>query len=133
MKNKKLKGYIFSRPFMGERVPQHVQNIVLRDYCLKNDFQFLMSATEYSMKDSHLILFQTLNEIKKFDGIVFYSVFQLPENNLIRKKILDRILKMKKEFHFSLEQMKISNKKELEKIEEIWKVKKVLPFCPSKL
>ena len=51
----------------------------------------------------------------------------------ITKKILDKILKMKKEFHFSLEQMKISNKKELEKIEEIWKVKKVLPFCPSKL
>ena len=35
MKNKKLKGYIFSRPFMGEQVPQHVQNIVLRDYCKK--------------------------------------------------------------------------------------------------
>ena len=30
MKNKKLKGYIFSRSFMGERVPQHVQNIVLK-------------------------------------------------------------------------------------------------------
>ena len=133
MKNKKLKGYIFSRPFMGEGVPQHVQNIVLRDYCVKNDFQFLMSVTEYSMQNSHLMLVQTLNEIKKFDGIVFYSMFQLPENNLIRKKILDKILKMKKEFHFSLEQMKISNKKELEKIEEIWKVKKALPFCPIKL
>ena len=30
-----LKGYIFSRPFFGERVPQNVQNIVLRDYCKK--------------------------------------------------------------------------------------------------
>ena len=29
--------------------------------------------------------------------------------------------------------MKISNKNDLEKIEEIWKVKKALPFCPSKL
>ena len=36
---------------------------------------------------------------------------------------------MKKEFHFSLEQMKISNKKELEKIEEIWKVKKYYLFA----
>ena len=103
MRNKKLKGYIFSRPFMGERVPQHVQNIVLRDYCEKNNFIFLMSATEYSMKNSHLMLFQTLNDIKNFDGIVFYSLFQLPENNITRKKILDKILKMKKEIHFSLE------------------------------
>ena len=133
MKNKKLKGYIFSRPFMGERVPQHVQNIVLRDYCQKNNFTFLMSATEYSMKNSHLMLFQTLNEIKKFDGIVFYSLFQLPENNFTRIKILKKIFKMKKEVHFSLEQMKMLNKNDLEKIEDIWKVKKALPFCPSKL
>ena len=81
---------------------------------------------------THLLLFQTLNDLKKFDGIVFYSVFQLPENDLVRKKILDKILKMKKEFHFSLEQMKISNKKELEKIEEIWKVKSIT-FLPEQI
>tara|TARA_Y100001958_G_C21164137_1_gene497336 strand:- start:800 stop:1201 length:402 start_codon:yes stop_codon:yes gene_type:complete len=133
MKSKKLKGYIFSRPFMGERVPQHVQNIVLRDYCEKNNFIFLMSATEYSMKNSHLMLFQTLDDLKNFDGIVFYSLFQLPENNITRKKILDKILKMKKEIHFSLEQMRMSCKNDLEKIEEIWKVRKILPFCPNKL
>ncbi len=133
MRNKKLKGYIFSRPFMGERVPQHVQNIVLRDYCEKNNFIFLMSATEYSMKNSHLMLFQTLNDIKNFDGIVFYSLFQLPENNITRRKILYKILKMKKEIHFSLEQMRMSSKNDLEKVEEIWKVRKILPFCPKKL
>ena len=30
-----FKGYIFSRPFFGERAPQHIQNIILRDYCKK--------------------------------------------------------------------------------------------------
>ena len=35
-----------------------------------------MSATEYSIKND-LMLFQTLNEMKKFDGIIFYSLFQL--------------------------------------------------------
>ena len=83
-----------------------------------------MSVTEYSMKNSHLMLFQTLDDIKNFDGIVFYSLFQLPENNITRKKILDKILKMKKEIHFSLEQMRMSCKNDLEKIEEIWKVRK---------
>ena len=33
---KRIKGYIFSRSFMGERAPQHVQNIVIRDFCKKN-------------------------------------------------------------------------------------------------
>ena len=39
MKSKKVRGYIFSRSFMGERVPQHVQNIVIRDYCEKNNLE----------------------------------------------------------------------------------------------
>ena len=38
LKIMKLKGYIFSRPFFGERVPQNVQNIILRDYCKKKLF-----------------------------------------------------------------------------------------------
>ena len=56
MKLKKVRGYIFSRSFMGERVPQHVQNIVIRDYCNKNNLFYLLSSTEYSVKNSHLIL-----------------------------------------------------------------------------
>ena len=36
---KNLKGYIFSRPFLGERVPQHIQNTILREYCKKKNIQ----------------------------------------------------------------------------------------------
>ena len=49
---KKLRGYIFSRQFMGERVPQHVQNIVIRNYCEKNRYFFLLSSVEYKMENS---------------------------------------------------------------------------------
>ena len=34
------------------------------------------------------MLFQTLNEMKKFDGIIFYSLFQLQENIKQRKKFI---------------------------------------------
>ena len=50
MKLKKKKGYNFSRPFLGERAPQHVQNIIIRNYCEKNNYKFLLSSTEYSKK-----------------------------------------------------------------------------------
>ena len=46
---------------MGERVPQHVQNIVLRDYCKNKKLQFIMSATEYSAKNSSYIFFELLD------------------------------------------------------------------------
>ena len=74
-----LKGYIFSRPFFGERVPQNVQNIVLRDYCSKKNFKFELSNTEYSHSNSTKILMNILENLKQYDGIVFYSLFQLLE------------------------------------------------------
>ena len=48
---KNLKGYIFSRKFYDERVPQHIQNLVLRNYCQVNKLHYLLSATEYAMKE----------------------------------------------------------------------------------
>ena len=135
MKTKKVRGYIFCRPFMGERAPQHVQNIVIRDYCKKNKLSYLLSATEYGMSNSHLMLEKVLVELKskKIDGIVAYSLFQLPENKKSRLKIYKEILKMKKEIHFSVEGLKISTQKEVKKIEDIWLIKQTLPNCPKTL
>ena len=66
---------------MGERVPQHVQNIVIKDFCQKNNFNFLLSATEYSMKDSFYILNQLVNSYKSNINFVF-------ENNLIQSDLI---------------------------------------------
>ena len=87
---KKLRGYIFSRQFMGERVPQHVQNIVIRNYCEKNKFFFLLSSVEYKMENSFYMLKQVLNELKNIDGVISYSIFQLPEDDNERLKILKK-------------------------------------------
>lgn len=60
---KKVRGYVFSRPFMGERVPQHVQNLVIRDYCERNRLLYLLSTAEYAMEGCHLILEHLLAEL----------------------------------------------------------------------
>ena len=111
-----LKGYIFSRKFYGERVPQHVQNLVLRNYCEVNKIHFLLSATEYAMKESSLMLNKILKEIKEIDGLVFYSLFQLPQNTLERQKIYKFILNYEKEFHFAVEDMKLKSVNDIEDI-----------------
>ena len=74
-----IRGYIFSRSFFGERVPQHIQNIVIRDFCKKNKLNYNLSLVEYAMKDSYVMFNQIVNQINKFDGIVLYSLFQLTE------------------------------------------------------
>ena len=89
---KKLRGYIFSRVFLGERIPQYVQNIVIRDYCSKKRFQYLLSASEYAMVNSTFVLKQIINELTSIDGIVAYSVFQMPEDDLQRRDFFKKIL-----------------------------------------
>ena len=132
MKNN-FRGYIFSRNFMKERVPQHIQNIIIRDYCLKNNLNYLLSAAEYRMKNSHLMLEEILDDMSNIKGIVAYSLFQMPENNEKRNRIFNKLIRLKKEIHFAVENLKISREDEVEKIENIWLIKKTLPFCLKKL
>jgi len=124
-----LRGYIFSRSFMGERVPQHIQNIIIRDYCDKNNFNYLLSATEYTMKNSHSILEKIIDDIESCDGIVFYSLFQLPEDNTLRKEKLELTLKKKKLLAFACERILVSNFEDIKRIEDIWLIKKIIPRC----
>ena len=114
---------------MGDRVPQHVQNIVIRDYCKKNNLFYLLSSTEYTMEKCHLMLEQVLDELELIDGIAVYSLFQLPEDQNLREKVYRKILNMKKEIHFSVEGLKITSDKDIEKIEHIWLIKQSLPNC----
>tara|TARA_X000000368_G_C22373611_1_gene425978 strand:+ start:101 stop:493 length:393 start_codon:yes stop_codon:yes gene_type:complete len=122
-----VRGYIFSRPFLGERVPQHIQNIVIRDYCKKNNLNYNLSLVEYAIKDSFIMFNQLVDEIKKFDGIILYSLFQLPEADYIRNKLCKKILKQNKIIFFANESRAVKNLIEFEKIEIIWKIKKNIP------
>ena len=121
---KNVRGYNFSRPFMGERAPQHVQNIVIKDFCNKNRLNFLLSATEYSMKNSSYILNELINDLESLYGIVAYSLFQLPEDEKKRKTMLNKILKKKKKIFFACENLKVTNKNEMNSVEKIWKIRK---------
>jgi sporadic carbohydrate cluster protein (TIGR04323 family) len=128
---KKVRGYVFSRSFLGERVPQHVQDIIIRDYCEKNNLHFLLSASEYAMENSHLIFTLLLEELNSIDGIALYSVFQLSIDTEQRELIYKKVLSLGKTLHFCVEGLKISNKEEKERIENIWLVKKAMLILPA--
>ncbi len=135
---KRVKGYIFSRPFMGERVPQSVQNIVIRDFCDKNSLQYMLSAVEYAMRNSSLILKAEVNsliseESSNILGLISYSMFQLPESDKLRKTILKKMIMHKKIFFCALENIKVSSISDINKIENIWRIKKNLPNCINKI
>lgn len=129
---KKLRGYIYSREFMGERVPQAVQNLVIRDYCAKNSIQYLLSSTEYAMNESSLMLLKALKDLSNINGLVAYSLFQLPKDDIDRSRVYKIILDSKKELHFAIENINVSNSSDIVIIENMWRIKKTLPNCLKK-
>jgi sporadic carbohydrate cluster protein (TIGR04323 family) len=130
---KSLKGYVSSRPFMGERVAQHVQNTILRDYCNKIRAEYLLSGTEYAMENSFLMLNELVNEVPRVDGIVAFSLFQLPKEYNLRNNIYKNILMRKGELHFALEGLSIATDTDIKRIEDIWAVRQALSECPEKI
>jgi sporadic carbohydrate cluster protein (TIGR04323 family) len=126
-----VRGYIFSRPFMDERVPQHIQNQVIRNYCLQNQLEFLLSSTEYAMNNCHLMLDQVLDTLDKINGIVLYSLFQLPNSQAKRREIYKQFLKEGRVLHFAVEGLKAQFNDDFERIEVLWSVRLTLPKCPK--
>lgn len=125
---KKVKGYMSSRSFMGERVPQHIQNQIIRNYCTQNNFYYMLSAVEYAMKNSFLILNQIIKANKEISGIGFYSIFQLPENDILRMLLLKKIIAKRIIILFCSEGFIVKNYEDIIRVNTIWLIKKKLKY-----
>ena len=119
------RGYISSRDCLGVNYPQRIQNIVIRDYCENNNFKFLLSAAEYSMAGSNIILKDLVKELSTISGVVAFSIFQLPENKNKRINFLKIFIKKKKSIHFALERFVVKSDKDVVKLNQIWEIKKI--------
>ena len=124
MKITKVRGYVFCRSFMGERVPTHVQNLVIRQFCKEKKLEYLLSGVQNAMKDSSLILDNLIDD-EDNNGIIAYSLFQLPFNDKKRNDIYKKIIRKKKLLLFAVEKKSVSTKADINLIEQIWKIKKV--------
>ena len=131
--SKSLKGYVSSRSIANQIVPQSIQNSLLRNYCKENNFKYVLSATEYSPENSFLMLEKTLNEIELYDGIIAYSIYQLPKSHNYRNFILKKIVRKKKLFCFVLEKTIIKNISGIESLNQILKINELLPYCLKKI
>ena len=87
------RGYISSRLCCDTRIPQHVQNLVIRDYCARESMSYLLSAAEYAMPESYMMLQKILDDLANIEGIACYSLFQLPFDDKERRRIYKKVLK----------------------------------------
>ena len=126
-----FRGYISSRPFGGQRVPQHIQNLVIRDYCKRRQLNYLLSATELAMPETYLMLAQLREQVEEIDGVVFYSIEQLPTEEEDRSEFFSRMISTRRVSHFAVEDLCISDFEDLERLEQLFRIKRVMPNCLS--
>ena len=101
-----LKGYVSVRV----PVPVSVQNMVVRDYCRRNNHAYSLSDVEFVFGGTAML---EGIDLAHFDGIVAYSMFQIPQH-----------LVYQKEFHFALEGYVLP--RDAEMCETIWRIKEAM-------
>ena len=119
------RGYIGSRSYFGERTPQKVQNLMIRDFCRRHGFAYLLSATEYAMPGCYLMLHDLLSQLDRIEGIVLYSIFMLPDRPERREIIVGQILGNKGSLHGALEEISVTDYESYKKIEDIWAIRRL--------
>ena len=120
------RGYICARMEMGRSTPQHIQQLVIRDYCTKRNMTFLLSATEYCMDGCTLILDAVLADLSALEGIVMYSLYQMPTDKEKRMAMYEALFASGCELHCAAESHVIRNWDDAMRIEDIWLVRDVM-------
>lgn len=120
------RGYIASRPIDGSRTPQHVQNLVIRDYAARLGLAYKLSATEYAMPHCYMMLEQVLAELPELEGVIVYSLFMLPERKERRRAVYRRVLDAGAALHAAVEGLTLANEADIDRLEDIWSVRQTL-------
>ena len=116
---KGFRGYVFSRSVDSHRVPQHIQNLVIRDYAQRKKLHYLLSATEYAMPGCYLILEQVIDELASLDGVILYSMFMLPQEAAERQRIYRQVLKSGCRMHAAVEGFVLADETDIERWENV--------------
>ena len=114
------RGYIASRAINGDRVPHHVQNIVIRDHAIRHNLRYLLSATEMSPDSCFIVLNDVLSNLDMIGGVIMYSLFMLPKNFGARNRIYDILLQNKKTLHAAVENIALTTQDDIQRMEEIF-------------
>ena len=116
---KGTKAYTTPRSFGGFQIPITMQSTNLRNYCEKNGLIFHLHVVENQIPNTYLVLESLVEKADNYDGIVMCSVSMLPNDPLIRKSVVARILEQGCKLHFTFEQIVVSSIEELVELEAL--------------
>lgn len=126
MQNFYYRSYVSSRPFGGLNIPVPLQSLALRDYCTKNELPYVLPVNENSFEKSYLVLDGLVKDLTGYDGLIMYSLKMLPNRSTRRIDLYKKVLNQKCEIYFVLENLKIKHNSDIEKIENLLNLEKII-------
>ena len=78
------------------------------------------------MKNSYHVLNSLRSEVNELEGVIFFSIFALPEKRNRRNELLRFFIKKKKVLYFALEELKVKTNLDIKEIEEIYFIRNSL-------
>jgi sporadic carbohydrate cluster protein (TIGR04323 family) len=125
------RGYVSSRAIDGDRVPQRIQNLAIREYAVQRKLFLKLSATEWAMPGCYLMLRQVVAELADLDGVILYSLGQLPDDGVTRVKLLDAFLASGAVLHAALENVAMIDAVTRQQLEDLFLVRTILRQAPD--
>ena len=125
------RGYVTSRPFGGYAIPVPVQSLVLRDYCQRSGYVYVLPVNENIFPHSYLVLEGMIQELARYEGVVMCSIHMLPKRLERRRRILQMILEQGCTLHIVLEGIVLKSHEELARLEELIALSQVAANLPS--
>ncbi len=119
------RGYIASRRVRGDRIPQAVQGLVVRDYAQRMKLGLRLPAVEYAMPGCYMMLESVMEELPQIEGVIFYSLFMLPERASRREAIYQKVFDAGASLHGALESMALWTPADVSRIEDVFRISRI--------
>lgn len=125
LNRKGFRGYMGARMSMERSTPQHIQQMVMREYCKARGMAYLLAATEYRMPGCTMMLDAVLHEVDHIEGIVMYSLCLFPESRARRMSMYTVLIDKGCTLHTAVEGIVIRTMEDAMRVEESWLVHEV--------
>jgi len=95
--------YIQNKPFGNYYVPARFQYVILRDYFNKYNSLFSLPQGEPVFSKTSIRLRTIVNNLNFFDNLILLSIHVLPDDRILREKMINSLIKKNIKTHFIFE------------------------------
>ena len=118
--------YIQNKPFGNYYVPARFQYVILRDYISKHNSLFSLPQGEPVFSKTSIRLRTIVNNLNFFDNLILLSIHVLPDDRILREKMINYLIEKNVKTHFIFENTIANSKVSYNNVLKNYKLNKLI-------